>query len=238
MTYNKHNPESIKKMFGSIAKNYDHTNALLSFQMHRYWNRSLIEMTLTEKKPITYVDLCCGTGEISLNYLKNATTACEAYLLDFCPEMLDCAKQRAKKLPALHHQITYLHADAQSIPLASNLIECVTMAYGIRNISDPIQCFTEIYRILLKNGKLGILELTQPKNTVLKIGHTLYLNTVIPLLGKWATSNGEAYQYLCNSIKTFVQPQDLKLMLAQVGFKNIEIKPIFGGVATILLAEK
>ena len=237
MAYNKHDPHSIQKMFGSIAKQYDRTNAILSLQMHRYWNRCLIEMTL-EKKPATYVDLCCGTGEISLSYLKNSTISCEAYLLDFCPEMLSCAKERAKALPAAHHQITYLQADAQEIPLTDESIECATMAYGIRNISNPMKCFNEIYRILNKGGKVGILELTQPKNRFLKAGHTLYLHTVIPLMGKWVASNRDAYQYLCNSIESFVHPQELEKMLKQVGFKNTVVKPFMGGIATILVAEK
>jgi demethylmenaquinone methyltransferase / 2-methoxy-6-polyprenyl-1,4-benzoquinol methylase len=237
-TYNKHDPKSIQKMFGSIAKQYDRTNAILSLQMHRYWNRQLILMTLSKKAPKTYLDLCCGTGEISLNYLKNCSTPCEAYLLDFCPEMLIYAQERANKLHPRGNKISYLQADAQEIPLLNESIDCATMAYGIRNIADPQKCFREVFRVLRSEGKIGILELTQPQNPLLKIGHSLYLNTVVPLMGKMITSNREAYQYLCNSIKAFVRPLELEKMLKEAGFKKTQIKPIQGGIATILLAEK
>lgn len=236
--YNKNDPNSIQKMFGSIATQYDRTNAILSLQMHKYWNRQLIRTTLEKKAPHTYLDLCCGTGEISLGYLKNCSSPCHAYLLDFCPEMLSCARKRAITLNTSQHKITYVQADAQDIPLSKETIDCITMAYGIRNIPQPNKCFIEIYRLLKNGGKVGILELTQPANPILKAGHRLYLNTVIPLMGKLITSNRDAYQYLCNSIQSFVQPKELKEMLAGIGFKNIIVKPLMGGIATIIVAEK
>ncbi len=236
--YNKNDPKSIQDMFGSIAKHYDRTNAILSMQMHRYWNRQLIKRTLQSKTPSSYLDLCCGTGEISLNYLNKRSIPCETYLLDFCAEMLACAKERAQELNHYNHPITYLQADAQEIPLAQDSIECITMAYGIRNIPDANKCFKEIYRVLKKEGHVGILELTQPQNLFLKAGHIFYLNTFLPILGKWATSNREAYQYLCDSIKSFVQPTQLDQSLKSMGFKNTFIKPLMGGIATIIIAQK
>lgn len=236
-SYNKNDSKSIQKMFGSIAKQYDRTNAILSFQMHKYWNRRLIETALLKNTPRSYLDLCCGTGEIALNYLKRCSHPCETYLLDFCPEMLALAQERAKSL-SCSHQISYLQADAQDIPLDRETIDCMTMAYGIRNIPHPDRCFNEIYRVLKLGGKMGILELTQPHHALLKAGHGIYLNTVIPLLGRLITSNREAYQYLCNSIKSFIHPEELEKMLRASGFRNITVQPMMGGIATILLAEK
>jgi len=236
--YNKNDPQSIQRMFGSIAKQYDRTNAILSFQMHKLWNKQLVSTTLSSK-PQSYLDLCCGTGEISLNYLKRCSHACEAYLLDFCPEMLFFAKEREKSMEInKHHKITYLQADAQLIPLTHASIDCATIAYGIRNVPNPSKCFDEVYRVLRAGGKIGILELTQPKNPLLNLGHSLYLRTLLPLLGKLVTSNHAAYQYLCNSIKNFSQPEELEKTLQSAGFKNTKVIPLTGGIATIILAEK
>lgn len=234
--YNKNNPQSIQKMFGSIARQYDRTNALLSLQMHRYWNYQLIKTIIKKPHSMTYLDLCCGTGEIALKYLEKKSS-CQAYLLDFCPEMLACAKDRLKKLSPLH-SISYLEADAQEIPLPSNSIDNATMAYGIRNIPNPQRCFHEIYRVLKEEGTIGILELTQPQNRLLRLGHHLYLTTLVPRLGKILTANHEAYQYLCNSIKTFSHPLELEKLLKNAGFKKTFVKPLMGGVATILIAQK
>jgi demethylmenaquinone methyltransferase / 2-methoxy-6-polyprenyl-1,4-benzoquinol methylase len=234
--YNKNDPQSIQRMFGSIAKQYDRTNAILSFNMHKIWNKKLIQETLNIHTSLTYLDLCCGTGEIALNYLKNAKNPCEAYMLDFCPEMLHVAKDRMKDLGS--HKLTFLQADAQAIPLTNETIHYATMAYGIRNIPDPEKCFKEVYRVLKSGGKLGILELTQPHNVFLKAGHTVYLNTFLPVMGKVVTSNRDAYQYLCNSIKAFTKPEQLKETLRRCGFKNVHVKPLTGGIATIIVAEK
>src|SRR5437016_3638476 len=90
--YNKNDPETIQAMFASIASTYDRANAVLSFQLHKRWNHSLIRHTIGGSDPSSILDLCCGTGEISLTYLRKAKQPCHGYLLDFCPEMLACAR--------------------------------------------------------------------------------------------------------------------------------------------------
>ena len=112
-TYNKNQPDSIKKMFGSIATQYDRTNAILSFQMHRWWNRQLVKMMPSNMNILA--DLCCGTGEIAQGYLRNYHSSKKAYLIDFCPQMLECA--RTKGLELGRHEIDYITADVQAIPL-------------------------------------------------------------------------------------------------------------------------
>lgn len=236
--YNKDNPQSLQQMFGSIAQQYDKTNAILSFQMHKLWNKKLIRTAMEKQHPSTYLDLCCGTGEIAFKYLKRCHLPCKAYLLDFCPEMLCCAKERANHLNLQPHTLTYLQADAQKIPLAEESIESATLAYGIRNIPHPQQCFNEIYRVLNTGGTVGILELTQPTQPFIKAGHKLYLKTILPIMGQLVTSNREAYEYLCNSIHSFISPQELESMLKLAGFKQTSMISLMGGIATILVAKK
>lgn len=239
MQYDKNHPNTIQKMFGSIANSYDRTNAILSFQLHRYWNKTLIDKVIRPTQPKVLLDLCCGTGEIALAYLKKAEQPCHAHLLDFCPEMLQCAKNKAAQLPAIEqHSMTYLQADAQALPLSDQTVTCATVAYGIRNIKDPKQCLSEVYRVLQPGAIFGILELTRPTNRFLRLGHHLYLRTLLPILGYYFSANEDAYRYLCNSIHTFVKPGDLHTMMNQIGFKEIQILPLSGGIATILIAKK
>lgn len=237
--YDKTNPASIQAMFNSIAKSYDRTNAVLSFQMHRLWNRELVRQTALTCHPDTMLDLCCGTGEIAFNYLKKAQKPCHMHLLDFSEGMLLYAKEKAKQLniPSCH-QLSYIQADAQAIPLQNASISCATMAYGIRNIKDPAACMREVYRTLKPGGSFGILELTEPSNAILRLGHRAYLRTALPTLGWFLTSNQEAYQYLCNSIHTFIKPAELQRLMMQAGFEKITISPLMGGIATILFAKK
>lgn len=238
MTYNKNNPETISAMFDSIAKNYDRTNAVLSLNMHERWNSTLINQVLIPAKPKVILDLCCGTGAITFKYLRRLSDPVKAYLLDFSEGMLECAKERASSLPLKTHDLNYLKADAQDIPLINESIDCVTMAYGIRNIKDPKKCIKEIYRVLIPGGCVGILELTQPKNPLMRLGHTLYLRIFLPILGKLFTSNKEAYQYLCKSISTFIPPEELKAIMTTAGFHHVESKSLLGGIATLLIGKK
>ncbi len=237
-SYQKSDPQSIQEMFGTIAKNYDRTNAILSFSLHRHWNASLIRAATQNNPQGDFADLCCGTGEIAFGHLNKTKNPCHAYLIDFCGEMLQCAKEKATKLPYENHKLSFIQADVQAIPLPDKNVQFATMAYGIRNVKDPQLCIQEVYRILKPGGTFAILELTQPTNPALRLGHRLYLNTVLPVLGKWLTSNQEAYRYLCNSIQHFVQPTALEEMLKKAGFVNTRRIPLTGGTATIILGDK
>lgn len=237
-SYNKNDPQTIQKMFNSIAKQYDRTNAILSFRMHHQWNRTLIKKTIIPAKPEVLLDLCCGTGAIAFNYLKTTQEPTKVYMLDFSEGMLNCAQSQAKKLDIGHHDVHYLQADAQIIPLLGNSVHCATIAYGIRNVKDPNLCIKDVYRVLKPGGTFGILELTQPKHPLLNFTHSFYLKNILPLLGKLATSNQEAYDYLCNSIHTFIPPERLINLMETVGFKNIQQHSLMGGVATVLVGKK
>ena len=236
--YQKNDPESIQKMFNSIAKQYDRTNAILSFNMQKRWNRTLVEQTIVPKQPEVLLDLCCGTGAIAFEYLKKTQDPLKVYMLDFSEKMLDCAKLQAKKLDIDHHNIYYLQADAQVIPLLNNSVDCATIAYGIRNIKNPSTCIQDVYRVLKPGGTFGLLELTQPNHPLLQSLHGLYLRNILPVIGKLTTSNKEAYEYLCNSIQSFMPPEKIKKQMQTSGFKEIKQHSLLGGVATVLIGTK
>lgn len=238
MPYDKSDPKSIQRMFNSIAHQYDKTNAILSFSMHKRWNRTLINKAIVPAKPAILLDLCCGTGAIAFEYLKCTQDPVKAYMLDFSEGMLEYAQRKAQHYDIDQHDIHYLQADAQVIPLLGNSVNCVTIAYGIRNIKEPSRCIKDVHRVLKPGGTFGILELTQPAHPILKWLHSFYLKNFLPLLGKLATSNKDAYRYLCNSIHGFTPPEHLKLMMEGVGFKNIQQHSLLGGVATVLVGTK
>lgn len=237
--YNKNDPASIQKMFDSIAKQYDKTNSILSLCLQKYWNKVLIKKAIVPAKPEVLLDLCCGTGAIAFEYLKRIPGPLKVYMLDFSKEMLECAKSQAiKRRVNESHNIHYLEADAQTIPLLNNSVDCVTVAYGIRNVNDTDQCLKEVHRILKPGGTFGILELTQPQNPFLKYSHSLYLQHILPVIGKVVTSNKAAYDYLGNSIHSFIRPEVLKDKMQSAGFNNMQQHSLLGGVATVLIGTK
>jgi demethylmenaquinone methyltransferase/2-methoxy-6-polyprenyl-1,4-benzoquinol methylase len=236
--YQKSEPDTIQAMFDSIATHYDRTNALLSFQLHRRWNRELVHLTSLHSNPDLLLDLCCGTGEIALTFLKTVEGSQKVVMVDFSQQMLECAQAKALRLEIPSGQIHYLQADVQELPIEDQYASCATMAYGIRNVKDPLKCFKEVYRVLKPKGVFGLLELTRPSNPFLRIGHQIYLRTCLPLIGKWLTHNQEAYRYLCSSIRSFTPPQVLASQLEAAGFRMITLKPLTGGIATLLLAQR
>lgn len=228
-------PEVIQNMFGKIAQPYDFINGILSLQLHKFWNRQLANSL---KAKHTLLDLCSGTGEIAYRWLEQQKTPKTAIFLDFCEEMLEVAK--AKRLPHLikGHDLRFIQADASFLPLANESIDGASVAYGIRNVQKPEKCFLEVFRVLKPCGKLSILELTQPENSFLKFLHTLYLEKVLPFIGGLLTNEKEAYSYLAKSVQTFSEPHELKDQLLTSGFKEIHIRPLTGGIATLIEASK
>lgn len=231
MSYTKSLPKTIQSCFSSIADHYDRANAILSFGMHVRWNRALVK---TLKSRSRLLDLCAGTGEIAFTYLQENPEGL-ATLLDFCPKMLGVAQRKGK---AFEPRFVIQEGDAQALPFDSDAFDAISIAYGIRNVQEPMRCFREVYRVLQKGGVFSILELTRPKNPLLKWGHALYLATMLPILGQVIAKNRKAYSYLGRSIQKFFSSSLLREQLSEAGFVHIHQKKFMGGVATLMTCKK
>jgi demethylmenaquinone methyltransferase/2-methoxy-6-polyprenyl-1,4-benzoquinol methylase len=225
--YNKNEPETIQNMFGSIAEDYDRANLVLSFGLHKYWNETLVREIGPKRKVL---DLCAGTGDIAKAFL-NIFPGTEITLVDFCPEMLEIAKKKVSGGE-------FIVGDAQKIPLPDASKEAITIAYGIRNVKQPLVAFQECYRVLQPGGVLGILELTRPDKKAFKLSHHLYLKTLLPILGKFVAKDKKAYSYLAQSVRNFSSPVELEKELLSVGFRSVHKRILTFGTVTLLIAHK
>lgn len=243
--YRKEDAASIQEMFSSIAPRYDRGNAVLSCCLFHFWNRALIENTLLQSPtPMRILDLCCGTGDITIRHLKMAHTRGVAVqnqtidLVDFSPGMLEEAQRKLSETQTHGATLQFKCADAQSLPYPNNHFDAVVIAYGIRNIAVPRQCLDEVFRVLRPGGRLGIVELTRPRHSLLRLGHSLYLRTLVPILGRMVTDNQEAYNYLQKSVENFITPDELLHSMRMAGFTLPLCKPLMGGIATLFLGQK
>ena len=237
------NPVAIRSLFNHIANRYDLANSLLSFHLHALWNQKVSQRIFQKSAPQMIVDLCSGTGDIAIRTLKFAErkkiALTQIRLVDFSEEMLKVAKHKALKLPLeMQEKMIFKQADVTNLSYESSFFDGAVCAYGVRNVNNIPLFLSEVHRTLKPKGTFVILELTRPKHVLMKKLHDLYIRTFIPLIGKWLTSNKDAYGYLQESIRSFTSPNQLARMAEEAGFTHVEIEPLSGGIATLLLLHK
>ncbi|MFH0974865.1 MAG: bifunctional demethylmenaquinone methyltransferase/2-methoxy-6-polyprenyl-1,4-benzoquinol methylase UbiE [Spirochaetota bacterium] len=229
---NNENPEDkkrfIRKLFDDIVPTYDLLNHLLSFGTDVLWRKKIFKL-IHSVKDARVLDLCCGTGDLSLLMHRQGA---EVVSLDFSLKMLARGKERRA---LLGHCVA---ADASRLPFVDCAFTAAAIAFGIRNIPDLRNFIAEVHRVLAPGGELAILELVRPRNWFVKIVYALYLNKLLPFIGGLVSGKQMAYKYLSNTIRTFVDPDDLKLMLGKGGFTNVARYPQTFGVAAIIVCGK
>ncbi len=227
---NYKSPKHISSLFSSIANNYDLLNNLMTFGIYKYWNKQLLKLLAPETH---LLDLCAGTGDISLIFLKKSPKN-QVTLLDISKKMLQKAQ---KKFCSFPNKINFIQSDVHFLPFKNQSISFISMAYGLRNLLNPEKCLNEMFRILKYKGKIGILELTQPQNKMLRILHQWYFKLYIRPLSKIFSKNKEAYNYLENSIYSFLSIKEL-IQIYKKNFKIIATKQFLKGTVTIWILEK
>ena len=224
------------KMFNSIAGRYDFLNRLLSLGQDIRWRHALKQF-LSDSDKQTILDLATGTADVLITLTKNNLKIHHGYGVDPAVKMLEIGR---KKIKAKHLDkiLTLQEGDAQALSFNAETFDCVTISFGIRNIPDLRLALLEMYRVTKKGGRVLILEFSKPANPLLKAGHWLYLQTVVPLVGLIFSGNFKAYTYLNQTIQTFPYGDRFCKILKQMGFLDVEPHPLMGGVATIYVAQK
>lgn len=224
-------PSTIKAVFSNIAEKYDKLNSWMTLGIYKSWNQELVNTVQRRSTTNHLLDLCAGTGAISELFIRQKKQA-KSTLIDFCKPMLDLAKKR------LGAKARYIEADVMELPIKDAAFEAITISYGIRNVRYPKRCIAEAYRVLKPGGVLAILELTRPKNFLIRLLHRLWLRITLPLLGKAIAKNKEAYCYLSNSVEQFLPVENLIFLLKSAGFSSMQIKQMSFGAVTLISAKK
>jgi demethylmenaquinone methyltransferase / 2-methoxy-6-polyprenyl-1,4-benzoquinol methylase len=215
-------------MFGSIAARYDLANHLLSCGIDFYWRRRAAEI-VASWQPSKIVDLASGTGDLALAMQKKLPDA-EVVGVDFLPEMLELAKEKGLLQTVL--------ADAMKLPFPNASFDCVTVAFGLRNMEDWGEALGEMSRVLRVNGHLLVLEFSLPTISILRAVYRFYLHRCLPLLGSFLTRKKAAYDYLGDSIEDFPSGNRMCQLIAASGFHHATAQPLSGGIVAIYTADK
>jgi demethylmenaquinone methyltransferase/2-methoxy-6-polyprenyl-1,4-benzoquinol methylase len=226
---------AISAMFNSIAGKYDLLNHLLSLGIDKGWRRKLVR-DLKNSSSKVILDLACGTGDLTIALYKEGFTVTGA---DLSVNMLEIARQKSDKLKRMEQPIpSYIECSAENLPFEASSFDAVTISFGIRNFQNRDIALQEIFRVLKSNGRLAILEFATPKNFVWRTLFNTYFSVILPVIGRIISKDTRAYRYLPESVKEFPQYETFCKEIERQGFKNINYKPLTGGVAVLYFAEK
>jgi demethylmenaquinone methyltransferase / 2-methoxy-6-polyprenyl-1,4-benzoquinol methylase len=220
-------PTRVRQMFGAIARRYDLANHTLSCGTDFYW-RKCAASKVARWRPGKIVDLATGTGDLALALQKKLPNA-EVTGVDFVPEMLELAQKKGVRQTIL--------ADAMQLPFSDGSFDCVTIAFGLRNMENWGGALAEMSRVLGRDGHLLLLEFSLPTRPIVRAIYRLYLHRCLPLLGSLLTRRKSAYDYLGDSIEEFPSGRAMIDLIEASGFRHATLQPLSYGIATIYTAQ-
>jgi demethylmenaquinone methyltransferase/2-methoxy-6-polyprenyl-1,4-benzoquinol methylase len=221
-------PAHVREMFGSIATRYDLANHVLSCGLDFYWRARAAEI-VDAWHPNTIADLATGTGDLALA-MQNKLPHAELTGVDFLPEMLELARRKGVRRLVL--------GDAMKLPFDDASFDCVTIAFGLRNLENCSVALTEMWRVLNARGHLLVLEFSLPTTPILRAVYRFYLHRCLPLLGSFLTQKKSAYDYLGDSIEEFPSGNAMCELMRGTGYVSPSFERLTGGIVTIYTAAK
>jgi demethylmenaquinone methyltransferase/2-methoxy-6-polyprenyl-1,4-benzoquinol methylase len=229
--------QRVRAMFGSIAPRYDLLNHLLSLNIDRRWRR-FTTRAVPPEPGVPVLDCCTGTADLALAYHRAGHGASPVVATDFCHEMLALGVRKVEKAGASGN-ITLVEADTQRLPLPSDTFGVVTVAFGLRNVSDTVRGIDEMIRVTRPGGKLAILEFSRPRGPMLGRLYMAFFRHVLPRVGQAVAPNDHAaYHYLPSSVLQFPDGQAMLDLLASRGLVEARSHPLTFGIATLYVGTK
>ncbi len=217
-------------MFSGIAGKYDLLNHVLSVNIDKRWRRlvreSLADVLADENAVV--LDVACGTGDLSIELKAHAKARVVG--TDFCRPMLTLADEKTGKIGL---SVPYIEGDAMQLSFADESFDAVTIAFGLRNLSNFQDGLAELRRVLKPGGKLVVLEFSSPLVPGFKTLFNLYFTSILPRIGGLVSGSRGAYEYLPDSVSKFPDQKNLAKMITETGFSDVKYKNLTGGIAAI-----
>ncbi len=220
----------VRGVFDSVASRYDIMNDLMSAGLHRLWKRYTIDQADIRPGNIV-LDLAGGTGDLAREFARKVGKGGQVVLADINAAML---KQGRRRLidAGISGCVNIAQVDAQDLPFADATFDCITMAFGLRNVTDKDAALASMLRVLKPGGKAMILEFSEP-NKAIKPAYDLYSFKVLPTIGKLVADDPDSYQYLAESIRMHPDQETLKTMMEGAGFERCRFHNMAAGIVAL-----
>lgn len=221
----------VAEVFHSVAGKYDLMNDLMSAGVHRLWKRMTIEMSGV-RRGNSVLDIAGGTGDLTAKFSHIVGPEGTVVLADINSSMLQVGRDRLMDRGVVNNVI-FSQADAQYLPFPDNTFDVITIAFGLRNVTDKDMALRSMLRVLKPGGRLLVLEFSKPANPVLSKVYDTYSFSILPKLGKLFASDADSYQYLAESIRMHPDQETLQGMMDNAGFANTDFHNMTGGVVAL-----
>ncbi|MCI0509090.1 demethylmenaquinone methyltransferase /2-octaprenyl-6-methoxy-1,4-benzoquinone methylase [Chromohalobacter marismortui] len=223
--------DRVAQVFHSVAARYDVMNDLMSFGVHRLWKRLTLERAGV--RPGHHVlDIAGGTGDLALKFSRLVGPRGRVVLADINASMLRVGRDKLLD-NGVGDNVDYVQANAETLPFADNSFDCITIAFGLRNVTDKEAALHSMARVLKPGGRLLVLEFSKPASAVLSRLYDEYSFRVLPRMGEWVAQDGESYRYLAESIRMHPDQETLKAMMEGAGLERVEYTNMTGGVVAL-----
>ena len=224
--------DKVHDLFAKIARRYDFLNDLMSLGLHRIWKRQLVTHALLGKtnQPLEILDICCGTGDLSLGFQRRTSTG-NIFGLDFTTEMLRVAQTRSSSIP-------WVQSDALQLPFKSESFDIVSVGYGLRNLASIEQGLHEIHRVLKNNGVFLSLDFGKPESAIIRKLYFAYLKLVLPILGRIFFRDRDTHGYILASLNSYPAQRGVKQQMESCGFRECDFQEFYGGTMAINFGKK
>jgi demethylmenaquinone methyltransferase/2-methoxy-6-polyprenyl-1,4-benzoquinol methylase len=224
----------VDEVFHSVARHYDLMNDLMSGGLHRAWKGALVTAVNPPKHdtPFALLDLAGGTGDVAMRVAEAGGPGTRVTVCDINPDMLSVGAERALER-GLDDRVVFEQGNAEALAYPDGIFDCVTIAFGIRNVPRIDRALAEVYRVLKLGGRFLCMEFSAVDVPGLDALYELYSFNVIPAIGRAVTGDREAYQYLVESIRKFPKPKAFARMIEAAGFRRVSFTPMTGGVVAL-----
>lgn len=228
--------KKVAGVFHSVAAKYDLMNDLMSFGIHRIWKKQTIAKSGVRKGD-NVLDLAGGTGDLAYKFCQMVGQQGKVILSDINSSMLEVGKEKLTNKGCVGN-IEYVQANAECLPFPDNYFDCITISFGLRNVTDKDKALASMCRVLKPGGRLLVLEFSKPIIPLLSKVYDEYSFKALPFLGKIITQDAESYKYLAESICKHPDQQTLKQMMYDAGFDNVEYQNMTGGIVALHIGYK
>lgn len=220
----------VRDVFDSVASRYDIMNDLMSAGLHRIWKRYTIDQAALRPGNVV-LDLAGGTGDLTRQFARKVGKEGHVVLADINAAMLEQGRRRLVDA-GVAGNVSIAQVDAEELPFADRSFDCVTMAFGLRNVTDKNAALTSMYRVLKPGGKAMILEFSEPRKAI-KPAYELYSFKVLPTIGKLIADDADSYRYLAESIRMHPNQEELKAMMQESGFERCRYHNLAAGIVAL-----